>query len=90
MRRRELMLLLGGAMTASQDLRAQQKPMPVIGYLPTGRHVRSNSLMAAFRRDSAKLAMSKGKTWGSNSAQLRVGMINCPRWPPISSLAKLT
>jgi putative tryptophan/tyrosine transport system substrate-binding protein len=33
MRRRELMFLLGGAMTAARGLRAQQKAMPVIGYL---------------------------------------------------------
>jgi putative tryptophan/tyrosine transport system substrate-binding protein len=33
MTRRELMLLLTGAMTAARTLRAQQKAMPVIGYL---------------------------------------------------------
>ena len=33
MRRRELVLLLTGAMTAAPALRAQQKTMPVIGYL---------------------------------------------------------
>ena len=33
MNRRELMLLLGAAMAAGRDLRAQQKAMPVIGYL---------------------------------------------------------
>ena len=33
MRRRELVLLVGGVMTASRMLRAQQKAMPVIGYL---------------------------------------------------------
>ena len=33
MRRRELMLLLGGAMTLAPSLSAQQKEMPVIGFL---------------------------------------------------------
>ena len=33
MRRRELVLLLGGAMTAARGLLAQQKAMPVLGYL---------------------------------------------------------
>jgi hypothetical protein len=30
MKRRDLVLLLGGAMTVARDLRAQQKTMPVI------------------------------------------------------------
>jgi Uncharacterized protein conserved in bacteria (DUF2141) len=40
-RRRELMLLLGGAMTAAQALRAQQKAMPVGRLFPTNRQKNS-------------------------------------------------
>jgi putative tryptophan/tyrosine transport system substrate-binding protein len=36
MRRRELMFVLGGAMTGARALRAQQKTMPVIGFLGGG------------------------------------------------------
>ena len=36
MNRRELILLLGAAMTAGRGLRAQQKAMPVIGWLSSG------------------------------------------------------
>src|SRR5215471_20426695 len=35
-RRREFMLILGGAMTMPLPLRAQQKAMPVVGYLSSG------------------------------------------------------
>ena len=36
MRRRELLLLLGGAVATPRVLRAQQRSVPVIGYLSNG------------------------------------------------------
>jgi putative ABC transport system substrate-binding protein len=49
MRRRELLLLLGGTMTAARALCAQQKAMPVIGYLQPGSPGPSAPFLAAFR-----------------------------------------
>jgi putative ABC transport system substrate-binding protein len=50
MKRRELMLLLGGAMTAARGLRAQQKAMPVIGFLHFGSPGPFAYQVAAFRQ----------------------------------------
>ena len=51
MRRRELMFLLGGtAISWPRALRAQQKAMPVIGYLSPGSAVPAAPFMAAFRQ----------------------------------------
>ena len=50
MRRRELMLLLGGAMAAPRVLRAQQKAMPVIGFLAAGSPGPGTPFVAAFRQ----------------------------------------
>jgi putative tryptophan/tyrosine transport system substrate-binding protein len=50
MRRRELMLLLGGAITVARALRAQPKGMPVIGYLSQRSPTDSASIVAAFRQ----------------------------------------
>jgi putative tryptophan/tyrosine transport system substrate-binding protein len=63
MRRRELMLMLGGAMTVPRTLRAQQKPMPVIGILgavsPEARGVQLN--LAAFREGLAETGFVEGQ-----------------------------
>ena len=49
MKRRELLLLVGGAITAAPALRAQQKTMPVIGYLSPGSPGPLAPSIAAFR-----------------------------------------
>src|SRR5438132_5056030 len=50
MRRRELMLLLGGAMTTAPGVRAQQRAMPVIGYLGGASPGPFAPFVAAFRQ----------------------------------------
>jgi len=49
-KRRELMLLLVGAMTASRALRAQQRAMPVIGFLGIGSPGPNSTVLAAFHQ----------------------------------------
>jgi putative tryptophan/tyrosine transport system substrate-binding protein len=48
--RRELMLLMAGAMTAARALPAQQKAMPVIGFLSPGSQSGSEPFTAAVRQ----------------------------------------
>ena len=50
MNRREMMVLLGSAVTAPRALRAQQKAMPVIGYLNGTTQDAHVVQLAAFRQ----------------------------------------
>src|SRR5207248_956104 len=61
MRRRELMLLLGGAMTAARGLRAQQKAMPVIGFLSASSPGPYAPYLAAFREGLSDTGYVEGK-----------------------------
>jgi putative tryptophan/tyrosine transport system substrate-binding protein len=60
MRRREL-LLLGGAMTAARALRAQQKAMPVIGWLSSVSPGPSAHFVAAFRQGLSETGYVEGQ-----------------------------
>jgi putative ABC transport system substrate-binding protein len=62
MRRRELLLLLGGAMTAPRALRAQQKAMPVVGWLSARSTTDSAPLVAAFRQGLSETGYVEGQT----------------------------
>jgi putative tryptophan/tyrosine transport system substrate-binding protein len=61
MRRRELMLLLGGAMTAARALRAQQKAMPVVGFLGVGSPGPFAPYVAAFHQGLNETGYAEGK-----------------------------
>jgi putative tryptophan/tyrosine transport system substrate-binding protein len=61
MRRRELMLLLGGAITAPRALSAQQNAMPVIGYLSAGSPDPSAQNLTAFRQGLGETGYVEGQ-----------------------------
>ncbi len=60
MNRRELMLLVGGAMAAPHALRAQQKAMPMIGFLGIVSPAEIAANLAAFRRGLSETGYTKG------------------------------
>ncbi len=61
MNRRELMLLLGGAMTAARGLRAQQKALPVIGFLGSTSPGPNEPALAAFRQGLSETGYVEGQ-----------------------------
>jgi putative tryptophan/tyrosine transport system substrate-binding protein len=61
MRRRELLVLLGGALTAARTLRAQQKATPVIGFLNIASAVPAAPFVAAFHRGLSETGYVEGQ-----------------------------
>jgi putative ABC transport system substrate-binding protein len=61
MNRRELLLVLGGALTAARALRAQQKAMPAIGFLGGISPGLSASNVAAFRQRLSETGYVEGQ-----------------------------
>jgi len=61
MRRRELMLLLGGMMAAAHALSAQQKAMPVIGFLSSRTPGDAAAVVAAFHQGLAETGYVEGQ-----------------------------
>src|SRR5438132_1255607 len=72
MKRRAFIFLLSGAMTAAGSLRAQQKPMPVIGFLSSRAPAESAHLVAGFRQGLREGGYIEGETvaveyrWANN------------------------
>jgi putative ABC transport system substrate-binding protein len=61
MRRRELVLLFGGALMAAHPLRAQQKAMPVIGFLSSRSPGEAATVVAAFHQGLAGTGYVEGQ-----------------------------
>ena len=64
MRRREVLLLLGGVVSAPRALRAQQKAMPVIGFLGTSTSpggLSAPPLLAAFLQGLSEIGYVEGQ-----------------------------
>jgi putative tryptophan/tyrosine transport system substrate-binding protein len=64
MRRRELILLLGGAMSAPRALHAQQKAMPVIGFLGGTSPGPNTAAVAAFHQGLSETGYVEGQNVG--------------------------
>jgi len=60
MRRRELILLVGGAITTARGLCAQQKGMPVIGFLGIGSPAENAANLAAVRQGLSETGYVEG------------------------------
>jgi putative ABC transport system substrate-binding protein len=61
MRRRELLLLLGGMTPAARAVQAQQKPMPVIGFLGSTSPGPNEPALAAFRQGLSETGYVEGQ-----------------------------
>ena len=61
MNRRELILLVAGAMPAPRALRAQQKAMPVIGFLGSTSPGPNEPALAAFRQGLGETGYVEGQ-----------------------------
>ena len=61
MKRRELMLLLGGAMVVTGPLSAQQRAMPVIGFLSGGSPGPAAPYVAAFQQGLSETGYVEGQ-----------------------------
>src|SRR4051794_6698543 len=62
MRRRELVIVLSGAMMSARGLRAQQKTMPVVGFLGNVSPGHAASFVAAFKDGLSKTGFVEGQS----------------------------
>jgi putative ABC transport system substrate-binding protein len=79
MRRRDLIISLSGAMIGWPfPARAQQKAMPVIGYLHSGLPGPNAPLLAAFHQGLSGIGFVEGQNVAIEYRGRRAAMIDCP------------
>jgi len=88
MNRRELMVLLSGAMTAPRVLCAQQKAMPVIGSLSAGSAEPAAPFVAAFGQGLGETGYVEGQNVTIEYRWAEGDYDRLPHWPLISLPAR--
>ena len=83
MQRRDFIALLGGVFSWPFAAHAQQKAMPVIGYLSQRSPTDSASIVAAFHQGLSEQGYVEGQTSSPNLALLKDKSIACRGWRAI-------
>jgi putative ABC transport system substrate-binding protein len=85
MRRRQLLVALGGATLWPVAVRAQQSAMPLVGVLSSGSAAESAPQLITLRRGLSELGYIEGKNVLFDIAGARATMNGCRGWRPILS-----
>jgi putative tryptophan/tyrosine transport system substrate-binding protein len=91
MRRREFVGTLGSAAIALPlAARAQQRPVPVIGFLGVASPGPSAQYVAAFHQGLSETGYVEGQNVTTEYRWRRIAMIGSQDWPPTSSTIRST
>ena len=90
MRRREVLLLLGCVMSPARALHAQQKAMPVTGFLGSPVPGSATALVAAFLHGLEEMGYIEGQNVAIEYRWEKAALSCSRHWQPIWSAARST